>query len=103
MDKAVNSTIPNIGRVDFSLEDEIRAYAVGDLEASEKEDVDIISRFSAAVLTDEKIEEYLDNFISGKNLRAIYGDVLKPFMEYLREQAEYFKVDMIIDFEEKGE
>ena len=55
------------------------------------------------VLTDEKIEEYLDNFISGKNLRAIYGDVLKPFMEYLREQAEYFKVDMIINFEEKGE
>lgn len=83
------------------VQDNIINLSVNDLKASEKQDVDIITRFVDKVLNEQTVDEYVDSFISGKTTRAIYGEALKPFIEYLREQAEYFKVDLIIDFGEK--
>jgi len=78
-------------------------YSIDDLKSSDRQAVNTVDRFTNSVLSDECIESYLDNNISGKTTRAIYSDVLKPFVEFLREQAEYLKVDMIIEFMEMEE
>lgn len=78
-----------------------KQLSVNDLKAEDRRLIGIIEHFSESVLTDEKVDEYIETNISGKTTRAIYSDVLKPFMEFLREQTEYFKVDFIIDCDEK--
>lgn len=76
-------------------------YSIDDLKSDDRKCVETITDFASSVLTDEKVDEYISNNICGKTTQALYGEVLKPFMNFLREQADYFKVDLIIDRCEK--
>lgn len=75
--------------------------SISDLTAEDRKSVEAVNEFALSVLTDEKVDEYICEKISGKTTQAIYGEVIRPFVEFLREQAEYFKVDMILDCYEK--
>jgi len=75
--------------------------SVNDLTEEDRKSVEAVDKFASSVLTDEKLDEYICEKISGKTTQAIYGEVIRPFVEFLREQAEYFKVDMILDCYEK--
>ena len=76
-------------------------YSINDLKPDDRKCVDTITDFASSVLTDEKVDEYISNNICGKTTQTLYGEVLKPFMNFLREQSDYFKVDLIIDRCEK--
>ena len=76
-------------------------YSIDNLKPDDRKCVETVSDFASSVLTDEKVDEYISNNICGKTTQALYGEVLKPFMNFLREQADYFKVDLIIDRCEK--
>lgn len=71
-------------------------YSFENLNPSDRDIYDTLEQLCGEVLSEEQLKAYLDANVNGQATKAIYADILNPFLEFLKEQAEYFKVDMII-------
>lgn len=76
-----------LDKTDFSIEE---------LETAERQSVEAVGEFADTMFTKETVKNYLDENILGSSVKALYADVLFPFIDFLREQTEYYKVDMIL-------
>ena len=85
----------------------VTKYSYKNLCPSDRRIYDELERLTDEVLSKEKLNAYLESAILGQHTRGIFSDILTPFLEYLKEQSEYFKVDMITDcidgYEDEGE
>ena len=72
-------------------------YSYKSLNSLDRQIYDEIEKFTDEVLSKETLDEYLESAVYGQSTRGIFSDILVPFLEYLREQSEYFKVDLITD------
>ena len=78
-------------------------YSIDELERADRQSVEAVNEFAETVLSEQTVERYLSDNIFGTSVKSLYKDILIPFVEYLREQTEYHKVDMILEYCEEYE
>ena len=76
---------------------DIQVYDYKHLNENDKTSVDVIDEVKDSVLTAEVINEFIESKSFGGTLQSIYKETLADFVDFLREQVEYRKVDFIID------
>ncbi len=88
-----------LGQTDFSVTE----VGIEELESADKQSVEAVGTFADTMLTQETVNRYLDENVLGTSVKALYADVLRPFIDFLREQTEYYKVDMVLKYAESSE
>ncbi len=78
-------------------------YSIEELERADRQSVETVNEFAEVILSERTIEQYLDDNVLGNSVKALYKDVLTPFVEYLKERSEYYKVDLILRYCEEYE
>ena len=78
-------------------------FSIDELEHADRQSVETVSEFAETLFSEKTVEQYLDDNILGSSVKSLYKDVLTPFLEYLKERTEYYKVDMILKYCEEYE
>lgn len=81
----------------------IDKLSIDELERADRQSVEAVSDFAETVLSEQTVEDYLSDNVLGASVKSLYKDILIPFVEYLREQTEYHKVNMILAYCEEYE
>lgn len=68
------------------------------LNERDKASVDAVNSVAEKILTTEVINDFIESkSFSGRTLQSIYKEALTDFVNFLREQVEYRKVDFVIE------
>lgn len=76
---------------------DVQVYDYNYLSENDKESVDAMDGMKEEILNNDVIADFIESkSFSGGMLQSIYKEALTDFVNYLRERAEYSKVDYII-------
>ncbi len=84
------------------LADKKLNFSVDELNAADRQSVEAVEQFANKLFTAETVDCYLDEKSLGSSVKALYADVLLPFVEFLREQTVYAKEDMVLNYAENS-